>query len=343
MIEQYLPFIISLAVSVLVLGAAHYWFMRRNYPGISVVMRQVILLLLTVVAIVSIILTLPISETARSDLLGLLGLAITGVFALSSTTFVANAMAGFMLRAVKSFNLGDFISVNDHFGRVSERGLFHTEIQSEDRDLVTLPNLYLTTHSVTVIRASGTVISCELSLGYDVPYYEVEPLLKAAAVAAGLQDPFVQILSLGDHSVTYKAAGLGVDVKHLLTMRTALRRAILDQLHGAEIEIVSPTFVNQRRLEAKEKVLSPPGAIDTVAQADKQSLEKAVFDKAERAENIKLLRSELEQLKTSIMEEAGKPHAGSESERASRLHASRSRIKQLENILRVAKETVDDD
>ena len=47
----------------------------------------------------------------------------------------------------------------DHFGRVSERGLFHTEIQTQDRDLTMLPNLYLVTHPVTAIRSSGTIVS----------------------------------------------------------------------------------------------------------------------------------------------------------------------------------------
>ena len=44
------------------------------------------------------------------------------------------------------------------FGRVTERGLFHTEIQTEDRDLVTLPNLYLVTNPVKVVRTFLTVL-----------------------------------------------------------------------------------------------------------------------------------------------------------------------------------------
>ena len=63
------------------------------------------------------------------------------------------------LRAVRNFRMGDFIRVAEHFGRVSERGLFHTEIQTENRDLTTLPNLFLVTHPVTTIRTSGTIVS----------------------------------------------------------------------------------------------------------------------------------------------------------------------------------------
>ena len=63
-------------------------------------------------------------------MLGLLGLVLTGIIGLSSTSFVSNAMAGLMLRSVGSFRSGDFIEVQGNFGRVSARGLFHTEIQT---------------------------------------------------------------------------------------------------------------------------------------------------------------------------------------------------------------------
>ena len=68
-----------------------------------------------------------------------------------------------MLRAINNFRLGDFIEVEgEHFGRVTEIDLFHTEIQTKDRDLLTLPNLFLITHPVKVIHASGTMIGCEI-------------------------------------------------------------------------------------------------------------------------------------------------------------------------------------
>ena len=194
---SYTPLLAVLVAAILLLNLAHQFLIRRA-RGRTHLGRQLLMLLLTVAAVIAVILALPISDSSRGDLFGLLGLVITGVVALSSTTFVANAMAGLMLRAVESFKLGDFVRVNEHFGRVTERGLFHTEIQSEDRDLITLPNLYLTTHPVKVVRASGTVIACELSLGYDVPYYQVEPLLEQAALDAGLEDPFTQLTRLGD-------------------------------------------------------------------------------------------------------------------------------------------------
>lgn len=91
---------------------------------------------------VLVIIALPVASELRGQLLSLFGLAITALLTLSGTTFVSNAMAGLMLRSLANFRAGDFLRVEGHFGRVTERGLLHTEIQTEDRDLVTLPNLY---------------------------------------------------------------------------------------------------------------------------------------------------------------------------------------------------------
>jgi small-conductance mechanosensitive channel len=63
------------------------------------------------------------SSSARTDLMTLLGLLISTVVALSSATFVSNFMVGLMLRSVKSFNLGDFVKVQDYFGRISEENV----------------------------------------------------------------------------------------------------------------------------------------------------------------------------------------------------------------------------
>lgn len=71
---------------------------------------------------VAIVFVLP-SSSARTDLMTLLGLLISTVVALSSATFVSNFMVGLMLRSVKSFNLGDFVKVQDYFGRISEENV----------------------------------------------------------------------------------------------------------------------------------------------------------------------------------------------------------------------------
>lgn len=205
------------------------------------------------------------------------------------------------MRAVRSFRPGDFIRVGEQFGRVTERGLFHIEIQTEDRDLTTLPNLYLVSNPVKVVRYSGTVVSATVSLGYDVPHKQVVFLLTEAAKSAELQEPFVQVIDLGDFSVTYRIAGFLTEVKQLLTVRSNLRAKILTTLHGAGVEIVSPNFVAQRRLREEERVLPPDAPVPATVDVD-QVPEERIFDKAKQAEELERLHIERGEIETKIGE-----------------------------------------
>lgn len=116
-------------------------------------------------------------------------------------------------------------------------------------DLTTLPNVYLGSHPIPVVHSSGTIVSASVSLGDDIPHEHIEPLLKDAAIAPTLQEPFVHIMKLGDYSVTYPIAGFLPDVKHILSTHSKLQKMMLRSLHEAEVEIVSPTFTNKHRVE----------------------------------------------------------------------------------------------
>jgi hypothetical protein len=147
------------------------------------------------------------------------------------------------------------------------------------------------------------VISADVSLGYDVSRTKVRSALLAAAAAAGLREPFVRIIDLGDFSVSYRAAGILDDVRQLLTARSLLRARVLDHLHAAGIEIVSPAFMNQR-LVPPERIFTPavesaPGERDRSAEIFP---EQVIFDKADKAESIEKLRAAHESLERKAEE-----------------------------------------
>ena len=198
LLRQALPFVAMLVLATVVLVAARGLLrMRDRHRGaVFPFSSQAIMLAITAVAVLAGVFALPVSETTRGQLLSLIGIVLTGIVAFSSTTFVSNAMAGLMLRAVGNFRPGDWVRVGDQFGRVTERGVFHTELQTEDRDLATLPNLYLVTNPVVVVRESGTIVSVQLSLGYERHHAELEPLLADAARAA---DQHARITTAAEH------------------------------------------------------------------------------------------------------------------------------------------------
>ncbi len=260
--------------------------------------EQILVMAMVLAALVGVILTLPVAPAMRGQLLTLLGLLLTAIITLSSPTIAANAMAGFMLRSLRSFSPGDFIQVGDYLGRVTEQDLFHIEIQTEDRDLLTIPNTYIAANPVKVVHADGTVISAEVSLGYDVNNQVVDEALLAAAKAAGLDDSFVYVIELGDFSVVYRVSGFLGNVKQLLSKRSELRRHMMDQLHSRQIEIVSPGFMNQR---PNNDVMIPQRR--SIAAADANDVpENMVFDKAERAQQIKELKENYAELKQELAE-----------------------------------------
>jgi small-conductance mechanosensitive channel len=297
------------------------WFLMRRHREMGEeqrFFRRIVMLVLTVLGIILVLLLIPVPKHERPNLVTLVGVIITGAIALASTTFVAHAMAGLMLRTVRSFRPGDFVRVGEYFGRVTGRGLFHTEIQTEDRDLITLPNSYLVSQPVRVVRHSGTIVSASVSLGYDLPHQQIRSLLEQAAREAGLTEPFVQVRELGDFAITYRVAGFLGEVKQLLTAGAKLRMLVLDTLHDADVEIVSPTVMIQRRLDAEDRILPPKSAGKAVpVKASEDPVpEELIFDKADEAGRIEGLHIERAQLKQEITDLEAQLEQADPSERS---------------------------
>lgn len=281
------PSVLVATSLVVLLGLCHRFIIVRyaELGNEKMLTRQLLMLFFSIVSVIIFVLSLPVSDGTRNQLLVLIGIIISGLFAFSSTTIFTNLMAGMMLRVTRPFLTGDFIRVDGFFGRVTERGLLDTEIQTEDKQLVALPNFLLINSPISVVRKSGTVVSVTLSLGYDVHHEKIEKVLLEAIEKADLEEGFVHVLELGDDAITYKASGILVDVMTYLTAHSNLRKQILDCLHNNRIEIVSPSFVNQRVLDT-EQVIIPSRHNTLSTNNDNVSAETVIFDKANLATEL---------------------------------------------------------
>ncbi len=320
-LTQFAPGVATFIAVVASLFLINY-LLRRDVHGELSVSKQLLMLTLTAAGMLMFIFSLPMSETSRGQILSLLGIVVTAVIALSSTTFVANIMAGLMLRAVNSFGPGDFIKSETFFGKVTERGIFHTEIQTEDRDLTTLPNMVLVNNPVTVVRNSGTVITATVSLGYDISHVRIEEILKQAAEESGLLDAFVLIIDLGDFSVNYRVGGFTEEVSRLLSIKSNLRKNILVKMHESGIEIVSPNFMNQRALDPKVPVI-PASVHSAPVQESETTPEDLIFDKADSAAEREQLKQEKAAAKERL-DEIAKEMKAQKSEDTSTLEQEQS-------------------
>lgn len=323
-VTAFVPALLMMGLVLAALGGVNWALRRRWQDNPDLQFRfQLIMLALTFAGLLSVIVSLPINDQTRGQLLSLIGILLSAAIALSSTTFIGNVMAGIMLKVIKSARPGDFITVESLTGRITEMGLLHTEIQTEFRDLVTVPNMFMVTQPMQVVRASGTIITAEVSLGYEVSHVDVSRILCEAATDAGLADTFVHVRELGDFSVTYRVAGLLQDVKSLISARSRLREAMLDGLHSNDIEIVSPNFMNTRPVNPEQRIIPDPN--HGVPRTRQTQAEDLAFDKAEEAASVEDIRKQIENVESKLAALKG-DESGANAVARERLEARKVRL-----------------
>lgn len=310
------------------------WLFNRVKQEKGTITRQLFSVIIFIIGILVFVITLPINQSMKEQLISLIGIVLSAALALSSTTLIGNALAGLMNNSIKNFRLGDFIKVENNFGRVTKKGLFRTEIQSEDRNLTTLPNLYLATNPIKIVRDNGTVISTTVSLGYDTHHSTIKKHLLAAAKESGLTEPYVYIETLDDYYITYRIHGILTDINKYFTTQSLLNEKVIDNLHKDEIEIVSPRFMNQRQVD-ETKFIPPTINLKEISD-DEISPEEVVFDKAIKADKIEEKTEYLEKIENQIIELKQRIKDGGNKENI------KGSIKRLEEQKEVLKKNIEE-
>lgn len=320
----FLPSVLA-ALFTLFLMLGTYRFIRQYWDR-SVnrdILNGVIQVFVFLIGVTTTILILPIDQTTRENILTFGGLLLTGILAFSSTTVIRDAAAGITLRIIAPFSRGDYLETDNVFGRISEIGFFHTEVQTEDRSLVTMMNSNLLSQDFRTIPTSGTLLTEEVSIGYDVSRQDVEKALLEAAEAMKLEDPFVHVMELGNFSITYRIAGLYEDFENILTARSDFSKRVLDYLHAHEIEIVSPNFMNRR--DVTEERFIPDEAPQMVMEQEGDVATEVVFEKALDAQEIE----KMDELITTL-EDKRDELKDSDEDRSDAIETIESRIEKAE-------------
>jgi len=257
------------------------------------ILKNSIAALIIFVGLLIFILSFPIDKTLKGQILSFLAIVVSAGIALSSTTVLGNLIAGIMNNSMNRFRNGDLIKIGDLQGRVTKKSIFHTEIQLEDSNFITIPNLYIATNPVKLTRKTDTVISTSVSLGYDISRITIEDSLKEAAILTGLTDPYVYITNLGDYSVSYKIHGFLEDSSKYFSTSSLLNANVMDVLHKRKIEIISPTFMNQ--INANDKVFIPTEIIKNKISKEGKKPEDLIFDEAIKSEKNEKNKDKLKQ------------------------------------------------
>ncbi len=196
----------------------------------------------------------PLLPNSDSEIFQGVSVFIGIVVSLGSTSAVGNVMAGLIMTYMRPFRIGDFIRFGDTEGEVIEKGLLVTRIRTRKNDIVTIPNSNMmssqTSNYTFSAQRYGIIVHTKVTIGYDEPHGKIEALLlQAAENTDGIKrtpKPFVRITALDDFYVEYEINGYTDRAKTLTTVYSALHQQMLDTMHGAGVEIMSPHIEAQR-------------------------------------------------------------------------------------------------
>lgn len=196
----------------------------------------------------------PLLPNSDSEIFQGVSVFIGVVVSLGSTSVVGNVMSGLVMTYMRPFRIGDFIRFGDTEGEVIEKSMLVTRIRTRKNDIVTIPNSNMmssqTSNYTFSAQRYGIIVHTKITIGYDEPWKKIESLLvQAAENTDGIKrhpKPFVRITALDDFYVEYEINGITDRAKTLSTVYSALHQQILDTMHGAGVEIMSPHIEAQR-------------------------------------------------------------------------------------------------
>jgi small-conductance mechanosensitive channel len=202
----------------------------------------------------TLVMIFPLLPGADSSAFKGVSLFIGAMVTLGSTGAIGNATAGIVLIYTRSFNVGDFVKIGDAFGKVVERTLLATRLQTTKYENITIPNSAVLSSQVLNYSAPSDnptlVVHAAIGLGYDIDWRKVHELLKNAANKTGHiepdPEPFVLQKSLDDFSVSYEINAHTKRPDLLPIIYSELNRNILDEFSREQIEIMSPRYTRVR-------------------------------------------------------------------------------------------------
>ena len=174
---------------------------------------------------------LPGSQTdAFKGLSVLVGLMIS----IGASNLVGQAASGLILMYARAFRAGEFVSIGETEGTVTELGLFSTRVLTGLGEEVMLPNsLVLSQTAKNYSRASsgeGYLVDTKITIGYSTPWRQVHEMLHEAAKRTRgiLTEPAPEVLqtALSDFYVEYRM------VCHTNSEAAPRRLETLGELHA---------------------------------------------------------------------------------------------------------------
>ena len=119
-----------------------------------------------------------IASVIGADLTGLFAILAAAAFAIGMALqgSLGNFASGILLLTLKPYKVGDWIQLEDKFGRVQEIGIFSTDVLTPGNKILIIPNSKITDTVVTNYSEKGMI---RLELLVSMPYAESFPKVKS--------------------------------------------------------------------------------------------------------------------------------------------------------------------
>jgi small-conductance mechanosensitive channel len=200
------------------------------------------------------------------------------LISIGSSSTISNIVAGYMLTYRRAFRIGDRVRIGQVTGDVSDVRLQVTHLRTNKNESVTIPNSIILSSEVTnfstLAQTEGLILHLTVGIGYETPWRQVEAmLLLAASRVPGIKRepaPFVHQLALSDFAVTYELNAYTDTPQKMLSLRTALHRAVLDVFNEYGIQIMTPAYEGdpeQAKLVPRDKWYAAPAKRDEAPDA----------------------------------------------------------------------------
>ena len=176
------------------------------------------------------------------------------LLSLGSTSLASNIVSGIVLTYTRGMRIGDRVRVAEITGDVVERTLLVTRIRTNKNVVITIPNAKVMQNEVNNFsaqaEADGLILHTTVTIGYDVPWRQVDDLLVHAALKTPeiLEHPvpFVLKTSLDNYYISYELNAYTENANRMAKTYSQLHENILDEFNQAEVEIMSPAYMSLR-------------------------------------------------------------------------------------------------
>lgn len=122
-----------------------------------------------------------VAKVVGADLTGLFAILAAAAFAIGMALqgSLGNFASGILILTLQPYKIGDWIQVEDKFGRVVEIGIFSTDVLTPGNKILIIPNSKITDSVVTNFSEKGMIrLELEVTMPYEESFPRVQSIIE---------------------------------------------------------------------------------------------------------------------------------------------------------------------